>query len=451
MLNEEQIERYAGEVLAAAEADAEKRSYYVGGDTPPIYCAKVLVTDRFAPVLRARIFVPLGYLPEVWPGGYHTTYQSGLAAQAGYGPNEQAVEFAAAFDAHPEVRQYFLDAHQRVIEQALESGDWDHAPRSRLVLPPPQVLSLRFAQAPRSVFLPEHALWYTPKAVVKFLEERFTHGRADGAMLAELFVACVGDPEAELEMNRIILTYLERTFDEKFHRYKNREHAHRADVLAIAPAAESEVLLAQAPDPYADLGVCIANVSDKTMVRALRMLAKYKRFGILRRMSRAPTFEELKASNIKGAGEVWNAMPWELWEPVVKAHGGALRAELLKRTELDVHMLRTILTNHDQRFPRMEERHNIKIETNARDRFTVFQGWMLNYFPAIKLREALRRAYAPNTQQLVALYHLTKDEALAPNVESILTPEVRACMAAHTSPIVKPFTDLLGWKEAWTY
>lgn len=455
MLNEEQLERYAGEVLSDALSKEEGMHYHAGGDAPPIYCAKVLVTDRFAPVLRERVAVSLGHLPEVWPSDYVTRHSNDRALSAGYGGSEHPIEYAAAFDEHPAVRQYFLDAHQKIIDHALETGDWHSAWHlSSMALPPPKDPALRFTQAPASVFHPGHASWYTPKAIVKFLEARFTHGSADGAILAELFSSCLGDPEAEQGMNQIILRYLEKIFDQRFHRYKNRDHGHRADVLAIAPSAESEALLANAADPYADLGACIQNVSEKTMIRALRMLAKYKRFGVLRRMSRPPTFEELKASNIRGAGEVWNAMPWELFEPVVRSQGSALRAELLKRTELSVSILRTVLTNHDQRFSRMEAPHTLASGfTPARERFLRLQRWALNYFPAIKLREALQRTYRPNTQQLVALYHLTKDEELAPKVTPILTPEVRACMAAHASPIERPFpfSEWLGWKEAREY
>jgi hypothetical protein len=433
------IESYAEHAVRAVEAveDASFNRLY-----SPYACMRAMLFGEEGPYLHDRVLVAMGHLPTKWlrPSS-HEPFR--------YMP----LEYAAAFDGYSPERDHFLRLHEADVRDRLSTGTVIGLSRisyGGLRLPPPRDLSVRSNHAPVSLFRPAHVAWYTPRAVVKLLSDKAMYYELDGTLITSIADNLVPDEQSEPLLEGILVDFLDRELQKTIRKRSTSRHATLADIVALTQGgAGVEAVLHRAADSYADLGVAVPHASTKTMVRGLRGLARYKQYELMSRMSRPPTLEELKASNISGAGLVWASMPWECLGPVIKEHGRLLQAELLKRPELGYDDQRRCLTNHESRLPLLKRRHNATSEVGDRQRFVQFQTQCMNYFGARTLRDVLKATYPPYTQQLLVLEHLDPNPVHADRLRGVRTDATLAALAAFKSPIVPDLVRHNRWQEAW--
>ena len=136
------------------------------------------------------------------------------------------------------------------------------------------------------------------------------------------------------------------------------------------------------------LCITLPRSQPRTMIKGLRAMAGSKQDELLSRLGRAPTLDELLQANVKGAARLWYRMPWSILGPLVQEHGTALRAALLKRTELSMEELRGCLIDHPLRFKHTV--HASRRETAAA--LGNLRRAHAALLPALRLREILKEA-----------------------------------------------------------
>lgn len=356
--------------------------------------------------------------------------------------HEHPLEFVAVFEDDEEVRDAFVDWLRKAyaIEENEEDTPWRHIKTT--TLPPPPGGFDKFDRVLRQFFHPSHAAWYTPQVMRRMAEEELITGYDVGRFLGLCAESLERAGESVDILRNVALRAVQTEVAKKARASTN--YASISEAISLANQPKVQDLLMQNSGVLQVLLITLRASSQAAMIRGLRAVATNRRYDITQRFGRVPTFEEITASNVKGAAEMWHKMPWEILQPLVKKHGDQLRASLLKRTDFPYEKYKEVFTDHEGRF-KLKSSSELEIDDvytlqakrspfGSSNRLEMLRGRGAFYRRAVALREALRKDYPVEVAQLICLRHLDNRAALGAYIEPILTDRVRAALTKYGSP-----------------
>lgn len=419
----EQVTAIANTVFAYETKESLYGTGYGGGPGLHVEAANVLATAVPEKRLSWALNIKLGADPT-------TLDQWNREA-------EHLIEFAAAFAEHADIRDQFLRRFERDLANEVTDTRYRHtARRLKRRVPGPSAPELRFDKANIRLFHPIYAPWYTPKALVKLAQERFTYeAHGLGQFLGEISNA-LKRSNGDTSILRDVATRLAKRELAKKAKPSTDYHG-LAEAIQLADQNEIEKVLLGLSGVQQALLITLRDPAPDSMARGLRSLASSKHLGMLRFMGRDPTCAELLAANVRGAAQLWQHMPWARLRSVVEAHGKELRAALIRRSEMDLDELRICLSDHPQRYSLagVAESTNTDLENENEASWGTFKQSLQRYFDAQAVREVLNERFPPEAVRLIALRHLTGREDLAQYVDHLLPDEALYALAAYESPI----------------
>jgi hypothetical protein len=339
------------------------------------------------------------------------------------------IDFAAAYADYPELQANFLDYLKRKIEE----DDSVVGMYSNPYVPGPRSPDLRFDKGCTKLFHPQHASWYTPKALVKLASDQLQYQTGIGRYLRDTAFALAQHGESAEMLRDIATTAVTNALKKKA--TATTDFVGIADAIALADQGRVEETLLKCNGVYRILLVTLHRSTSKGMVAGLKALSSSKRLELLRCMGRTPTAQELLDSNVKGAANVWRFMPWELLAPVVREHGVALRGGLLKH-ELPVELLRQCLIDHSDRYFKGALGRATAEAPRGYEEWTAFAKGLQRYFAAIRVRETVLEHFPTEVARLIMFRHVTGRDDLAKFVDHLLPEPVRHALASYVPPLV---------------
>jgi hypothetical protein len=396
----------------------EKERFY-GTPSQATYAAETLVTGEPSAQLSWSLNVKLGTLPvdlkRKDSDGHH-------------------LDYVCAFAAHPEIRDQFLERLRKDIAEEDDSGFSGTLFHPARATPGPTTLELRLDRGRTRLFHPYHAAWYTPRALVKLATEQLTYRYSAGTFLAQVGAALERSGQSSEVLSEVATKAVVRELDNRAK--ASTDFGALAGAAVLADQAVLEDKLMHLGGVYQNLCLALRRSKPETMVAGLRAAASYKRLEILSYMGRAPTLEELLRSNVKGTGNVWRLMPWEIFGPLVQEHGAKLRAALMKRTELSFDELRQCLVDHDKRLPRKVAAPRTDVSAKETlSEWSRFADGLQRYFPATRVRAVLNDLFPVDVAKLIAFRHITDRSDLGTYVDHILPDAARHALAAFETPM----------------
>lgn len=357
--------------------------------------------------------------------------------------DEHCIDFAAAFADHPELQATFLN----YLKKEIEEDDTLGTKRSLIYVPGPRNPGLRLDRGCTRLFHPQHAPWYTPKALTKLAADQLQHQTGIGGFLQRTADALARHGEPSDMLRDIATTAVTNAIKKKA--TATTDFVAIADAIALADQSRVEEALLKCNGVYQILLITLHHSTSKGMAAGLKALASTKRLELLRCLGRAPTAQELLDSNVKGAANVWRFMPWELLAPVVREHGVALRGGLLKH-EINVDVIRQSLVDHPGRYPKgVAGRAAREGLPYGHAQWAAFERNVQRYFPAVRVRETVVEHFPPGVARLVLFRHLTGRDDLAKYVDPLLPNPVRHALASYVPPMTLS-QDSKDWIEITT-
>lgn len=447
----EQIASIAQTILQYEEQHA-----FPPGSGKPYAAAKALLMGQASPQLSWTLNVMLGCLP---------TKMARTDRGSGNRGERHPLEFAAIFDEHKDIQQLFLERARNEIRQELEpSVDDPQRLRwfSESLLPKPADPNARLAQGASKFFRVLHASWYQPEALVKLVEQSLVYQTDVVRLLAD-----IGDSLQRTGDDTSILAFVARRCLGK---QLTKPPTNGTDYTSLTrmvqlagqePGSWKEIaaLLKKSVRMYRILALSLEEADAETMVMALRALAGTSQLQVLRYLGRSPTIEEIERSNIKGLGQILYRMPWPHLAPLVREHGGSLRAVLLRRNELIYEQLQKCLSDHQHRYSITTADHVVatffdengqsKVISAAEDERMGLELWAerkqeikSSYFEAQNVRQEIERGkLSRDVALLILLQHLARRADLARYTEAVRAPKLQRALHRYKSPFASVIID----------
>lgn len=352
-----------------------------------------------------------------------------------YAPEKcHTLDFVAAFADHPPIHDYFLRRFERLL--ASEDASDRVITKQGNLIPPPRHAK-RFNHVHGQHFRTYHAAWYTPRALTKLAREQLTYRGHIAGFLCDIAISLERAGEDISILQEIATEAVVGVLKEK--PTSSTDYVNLAQAIQLADAREIyDQLRKRTGSVLQMLLITLPNAPPDAMVAGLKALAGTRQTEILAYLGRVPTAEELLAANVKGAGLIWRTMPWELLQPTVASDGEALRAGLLKRSELSFEELQKCFIDHLQRYTRQRAPRELRQIQDAEARYANLAEHLKQFDIAKRAEEVLRASYVDeDVRWLVAFRHIAMRDDLRVYLEPHLTEEVKAALTSWRAPVVR--------------